>query len=641
MFVDGYEYDQIYTVTVDSFTCSFPADGVFALLRKIATAWGIKSVFRAKFVRKPQHADNVVSFDVPKVAKYVTKAVSDDELRPALNHVCIDTEKRVIIGSDGHIMTVASVPDMMVSEKAEKEYMITPDALKGGKGFLYITENDTVENLNEVSSIYKNAHGYANWKSVCPLVCENEYINLSGVWKEFAKEIKTATKFADKSTKGVILSGASGCKHIEIEAAGKVSRFDLPDAIPFDFKVKIRGTYISCVSQSEKLYFGGGGQLVFCFDGGFSMLMPMYFEYGNIGIIPQHDRKTSVIELCGIDTPKVEHGNKESTENEKQKISWNEIKNKHEDSIILCRVGDFYEVYQSDADKAHKVLNIAINSRNNIRFAAFPYHALDMYLPKLVRSGCCVVICESVITPTEETENEKPAFDTVLCLPEKSSYKIQLPAVFVGEYKIPANPFASRWATMPEVPQFAEVDTEDGREILPDPPAVVYIDMEEENKGNVFSSFKNWLIRVAAIMVLLFGLSSNTDGTESAQDEESAHGEKITIYKPLEASDRQEKPETQEKEVNNKIANNMKKQVVKINVIATENGLKFKKASNGHEFASIDRQNDNGKFCLIVSYYLRSDYELQEAVEFVKNIITSECLKRGKNVEFVNKEEKK
>src|SRR3989339_34131 len=81
-----------------------------------------------------------------------------------------------------------------------------------------------------------------------------------------------------------------------------------------------------------------------------------------------------------------------------------EIKRKHPDAILLFRVGDFYETFGEDAVKAADILGITLTKRANgsasfIDLAGFPYHALDTYLPKLVRAGQRVAICEQLEDP--------------------------------------------------------------------------------------------------------------------------------------------------------------------------------------------------------------------------------------------------
>ncbi|HNI10960.1 MAG TPA: DNA mismatch repair protein MutS, partial [bacterium] len=81
-----------------------------------------------------------------------------------------------------------------------------------------------------------------------------------------------------------------------------------------------------------------------------------------------------------------------------------EIKAKYRDTILLYRMGDFYETFDEDARTVHKVLGITLTKRSNgkaseVALAGFPYHALDSYLPKLIRAGFRVAVCEQMEDP--------------------------------------------------------------------------------------------------------------------------------------------------------------------------------------------------------------------------------------------------
>jgi len=83
---------------------------------------------------------------------------------------------------------------------------------------------------------------------------------------------------------------------------------------------------------------------------------------------------------------------------------YSSIKAKHPDAILLFRVGDFYETFSEDAIKTAEILGITLTKRANgsasfVELAGFPYHALDTYLPKLVRAGQRVAICEQLEDP--------------------------------------------------------------------------------------------------------------------------------------------------------------------------------------------------------------------------------------------------
>jgi len=83
---------------------------------------------------------------------------------------------------------------------------------------------------------------------------------------------------------------------------------------------------------------------------------------------------------------------------------YNQIKAKHPQAMLLFRVGDFYETFSEDAVKASKILGIVLTKRKNgtashIELAGFPHHSLNTYLPKLVRAGERVAICDQLEDP--------------------------------------------------------------------------------------------------------------------------------------------------------------------------------------------------------------------------------------------------
>jgi len=82
---------------------------------------------------------------------------------------------------------------------------------------------------------------------------------------------------------------------------------------------------------------------------------------------------------------------------------YNQIKAKYPGALLLFRVGDFYETFGEDAVRASKILGIVLTRRNNggahEELAGFPHHSLDNYLPKLVRAGERVAICDQLEDP--------------------------------------------------------------------------------------------------------------------------------------------------------------------------------------------------------------------------------------------------
>ena len=89
------------------------------------------------------------------------------------------------------------------------------------------------------------------------------------------------------------------------------------------------------------------------------------------------------------------------------------MKKKHPDAILLFRVGDFYEVFGEDAQCASDIIGLPVTKYTKdgeiVSLAGFPHHALDTYLPKLVRAGKRVAICEQLEEPKKKTKRTKRA----------------------------------------------------------------------------------------------------------------------------------------------------------------------------------------------------------------------------------------
>lgn len=132
---------------------------------------------------------------------------------------------------------------------------------------------------------------------------------------------------------------------------------------------------------------------------------------------------------------------------------FNELKAKHPEAILLFRIGDFYEAYDEDATKIGEILGITVTRKFNsndkgsdghaLKLAGFPHHALDTYLPKLIRAGECVAICDhldSKVTkeyPSDENEAKPETDETKVQEKSKPSEDIEtLKAEYENEMRI-------------------------------------------------------------------------------------------------------------------------------------------------------------------------------------------------------------
>lgn len=156
---------------------------------------------------------------------------------------------------------------------------------------------------------------------------------------------------------------------------------------------------------------------------------------------------------------------------------YQEMKKKHPDAILIFRVGDFYEMFGDDAREASEILGITLttraNGRNNrIELSGFPHHALDTYLPKLVRAGRRVAVCEQLEEPKQKVsrqevvEKVEPAMKPKVELPRSKPETEPHP-------KIEPEPPKSE---IPKVETLKEIDTSDAPDYSdnPDPRLFAY-----------------------------------------------------------------------------------------------------------------------------------------------------------------------
>ena len=134
---------------------------------------------------------------------------------------------------------------------------------------------------------------------------------------------------------------------------------------------------------------------------------------------------------------------------------YNELKEKHPEAVLLFRIGDFYEAYDEDATKIGEILGVTVTRKFNskdkgsdghaLKLAGFPYHALDTYLPKLIRAGERVAICDhldgtNTVTeeyPSDEEETEPETDETKVQEKSKPSEDIEtLKAEYENEMRI-------------------------------------------------------------------------------------------------------------------------------------------------------------------------------------------------------------
>lgn len=113
--------------------------------------------------------------------------------------------------------------------------------------------------------------------------------------------------------------------------------------------------------------------------------------------VNEHEDEVTKVKVSSNDTPMVKQ--------------FKELKDKHPEALLIFRCGDFYETYFEDAKAAAEILGITLTrtSKDGTEMAGFPYHALDAYLPKLIRAGKRVAICDQMEQPKTKRSSKAAA----------------------------------------------------------------------------------------------------------------------------------------------------------------------------------------------------------------------------------------
>lgn len=166
------------------------------------------------------------------------------------------------------------------------------------------------------------------------------------------------------------------------------------------------------------------------------------------------------------------------------------MKSKHPDAILLFRRGDFYETYKQDAEQASKILNITTSIRSisgaDTKVTGFPHHALDTYLPKLVRAGMRVAICEQLEENNKkqvksDSHKTEPISQNNTNMPKKKEQVEQETPTKTAKAAVEEKP----------VKESKEQKAENVQERKPREPQMVTVNGQKVTHGHAFQSNQN------------------------------------------------------------------------------------------------------------------------------------------------------
>lgn len=266
------------TFSIDTFKMSFKPADVFRIAHHFEGLVGLKQAEKERF-SNIDIGKVLIEFTMPKGASDIVNACANDELRPQMEGVYVDTETRCIVASDGHIMRVINIPDMKVAPEACGT-IIHQKVVKNAKGTIKVSDSEASNGADTEKNIEGN---YPNWKSIVGEWGDNQKVDLRGAWKDIQKAMSKMKR--DRYYEEVVLSGVTGNQTMEIFAKDDCfstsSKFVVPLSQPlkFNFKVRVSPENILKVKKANYLYLHSDTRaMIFATDNEFSLVMPMLLK---------------------------------------------------------------------------------------------------------------------------------------------------------------------------------------------------------------------------------------------------------------------------------------------------------------------------------------------------------------------------
>lgn len=196
-FADDYNPETFYNVEIDGFSCRVNGWKIFNVLDRAARAWDIASAARVTFIKPYETAARVVSFTLSAAAaRELAACCANDVLRPVINGVYLDTRRRCLVASNGHVLRVFQLGAALTVDEsaAASSYIIPAAVLKSGR-VVTIDANGIVS--TDKKSAPAIAGRYPNYLSVIPAASGRIDIT-AAQWKQIKKAAADVAKVYDK-----------------------------------------------------------------------------------------------------------------------------------------------------------------------------------------------------------------------------------------------------------------------------------------------------------------------------------------------------------------------------------------------------------------------------------------------------------
>lgn len=434
--VDSFEwiYGRVVrstTIKVDEFSCEIPRGGVFCILNQFYSLAGVGTSKRMILTKEETMGEVSLDadFTLTKDILNLTPFCKDNTLDAYFKgKIWIDLKRQCAVSTNGHTLAFTGCEAMLnsIDDGIDEGFAIDAKEIKrlngkchavrttiGKENYYIVTDENGVTVKTPANA------RYPRWNSVIPKPLD------AAVMMVDTKKMVTALRSV-KSTvdykEFVAIHADIGDSHLTLKTDG--GAVAVPLTAPANHDVRIGMKYSQLVSEMSqcdgRLYIYGTSRAMMFGrkNGGLSIAMPMLYEncpkrcedVWN-GSITEEEIQSACHHVPGtgkkVSPAKVQPTSTDASAPLTPVLKqFYDLKKKHPDALLLFRCGNFYETYCEDAVAASKVLAITLTRSNKskekdgkpLRMAGFPYHVLDTYLPKLIRAGHRVAICDQIET---------------------------------------------------------------------------------------------------------------------------------------------------------------------------------------------------------------------------------------------------
>ena len=282
-FADDYSPETVYDVKIDGFSCRVNGWKIFNVLDRAARAWDIASAARVTFEKPYETAARVVSFSLSAAAaRELAACCANDVLRPVMNGVHLDTRRRCLVASNGHVLRVLQMGAALTVDEsaAASSYIIPADVLKSGR-VVTIDANGIVS--TDKKSAPAIAGRYPNYLSVIPGASGRIDIT-ADQWKQIKKAVADVAKVHDKkdSYNRVTIAHETASDKLIIHAFNYDFNRERETAVSIDtaapaFSLSFNADYFAKIAGTPTaLYIKDNSRALVAVDGsGLSLIMPL------------------------------------------------------------------------------------------------------------------------------------------------------------------------------------------------------------------------------------------------------------------------------------------------------------------------------------------------------------------------------